>query len=114
MKISEEALYTALNEFIDFEIMPLAASMDLPKQFLFGLKIGVVKYGIQNVVKTYLNKPEMQTLGIVDENGNIVVDHIYQAARDTLAKVQKLELGGITFKERDLQALYSTVQRYAH
>lgn len=114
MKITEMQLYSALNEFIDREIMPLSASMDLPKQFMFGLKIGVVKRKIQGVVKNYLNNAEMKMLELIDENGNIDVEPIYQSAMDMMRQMQKFEIGGITFKENDLQNLYGIMQRYAN
>lgn len=114
MKINELQLYSAINEFIDREIMPLGANMDLTKQFMFGLKIGVVKHKMQSVVKSYLNKDEIKMLGIVDENGNIDIEPIYQSAMDMMGKMQKLEIAGITFRESDLQNLYGTMQRYAN
>lgn len=114
MKVNEMQLYSALNEFIEREIMPLGASMDMTKQFLFGLKIGVVKHKIQSIIKSYINKDEMKILEIVDTNGLIDVEPIYQSAIDMMAKMQKVEVGGFTFKESDLHNLYSIVQRYAN
>jgi hypothetical protein len=32
---------------------------------------------------------------------------------DMMNKMQKVEIGGITFKENDLQNLYGILQRYA-
>lgn len=113
MKINEMQLYSALNEFIDREIMPLGANMDLTKQFLYGIKIGVIKHKIQGITKSYLNKPEMKMLELVDENGLIDIEPIYQSAMDMVNKMQKVEIGGITFKSNDLQNLYSILQRYA-
>jgi hypothetical protein len=112
MKINEMQLYSALTEYIDREIMPLTASMDLTKQFMFGLKVGVVKRRIENVVRSYLRSAEMSVLDIVDDNGNIDIEPIYQSAMDMMAKMQKLELGGISFTQADLQKLYGIMQRY--
>jgi hypothetical protein len=114
MKINEMQLYSALNEFIDREIMPLGANMDLTKQFLYGIKIGVVKHRIQGLTKSYLNKPEIKMLGLIDENGVIDIEPIYQSAMDMMNKMQKVEIGGITFKENDLQNLYGIIQKYAN
>lgn len=114
MKINEMQLYSAINEFIDREIMPLGANMDLTKQFMFGLKIGVVKHKMQDLIKTYIKKDEVKMLGIVDENGNIDIEPIYQSAMDMMNKMQKLEIAGIAFKESDLQNLYGIMQRYAN
>jgi hypothetical protein len=114
MKINEMQLYSAINEFIDREIMPLGANMDLTKQFMFGLKIGVVKHKMQGLAKSYLKKDEIKILDLLDENGNIDIEPIYQSAMDMMNKMQKLEVAGITFKESDLQKLYGIMQRYAN
>jgi hypothetical protein len=113
MKINEMQLYSALNEFIDREIMPLGASMDLISQLLYGTKIGIVKRKAETIIKKYLAKPEVKMLELVDENGLIDIDPIYQSAMDMMNKMQKVEIGGITFKENDLQNLYGILQRYA-
>ena len=43
MKLSEDRLYSAINEFIDRVIMPLGSNMSLSEQFFFGAKMGIVK-----------------------------------------------------------------------
>ena len=114
MKINEMQLYSALNEYIDRELLPLGASMDFIQQILYGTKIGVIKRRAEVVIKKYLNKPEMKMLELVDENGLIDIEPIYQSAMDMINKMQKVEIGGITFKPNDLQNLYSTLQRHAN
>lgn len=114
MKINEMQLYSALTEFIDREIVPLGATMNLTDQFMFGLKIGIVKRKIQNVVKGYLAKPEMKSLGIVDKDGAIDIETIYQSAMDMMKQMQQIDIGGITFKEADLQKLYGIMQKYVN
>lgn len=113
MKINEGQLYSAVTEYIDREIMPLGASMDLTNQFVFGFKMGIVKRKMQDVVKSYIHSDGAKTLGLVDENGYIDIDTIYQAAYDSLLNVKQFDIAGITFKEADLQKLYSIMQRYA-
>jgi hypothetical protein len=113
MRVNEMQLYGALNEFIDRELMPLSAGMDIPQQFLFGLKMGIVRRKLQDIVKSYIGTDAAKMLGLVDENGAIDIDTIYQAARDAFANVQQVDVAGITFKESDLQNLYGIMQRYA-
>ena len=113
MKISEPQLYAAINEYIERAIIPLSANMDLTKQFMFGLKIGVIRRKIEYVVKNYFDKPELKLLEIVDENKLIDLDPIYQSALDAIRQTQSFDLGGITFRESDLQTLYSIIQRHA-
>ena len=113
MKMNEMQLYSAINEFIDRDIMPLGATMKLTDQFLFGVKIGVVKRKIQNVVKGYLAKPELKMLELIDENGYIDIDTMYDSASDVMSQMKQLEVAGITFKLSDLQSLYGIMQKYA-
>jgi hypothetical protein len=114
MKINEPQLYLSINEFIDREIMPLGANMDLTNQFIFGFKMGIVKRKIQSVIGNYIHNNAAKMLEIIDENGNIDVDIIYQSARDVMSQMKQLEVAGITFKDTDLQKLYSIMQRYAN
>jgi hypothetical protein len=114
MKLSESQLYMALNEFIERELVPLGASMDLTKQFAFGFKIGVIKQQMEHVVKSYLNKNELKIFEIIDSDNKINIDVIYNAAKDVLTRMQQVEFAGIIFKERDLNTLYSIMQKYAN
>ena len=52
-------------------------------------------------------------LGLVDENGYIDAETMYQAAAEQFKHIPSIELAGITFKESDLQNLYNTMQKYA-
>ena len=113
MKLNEMQVYSVLNEFIDREIMPLGATMKLSDQFLFGVKMGIVKRKIQNVVKGYLAKPEVKAFELIDNDGYIDVDTLYESARDVMSQMKQLEIAGMTFKENDLQTLYGIMQKYA-
>lgn len=113
MRLNEMQLYSSINEFIDREIMPLGASMDLKEQFVFGFKMGIIKRKAQTLVKSYLGKKEFKMLDLIDENGYIDIDIMYQSAMDMFAQVKELEVAGITFKEQDLSKFYSIMQKYA-
>lgn len=113
MKLNEMQVYSVLNEFIDREIMPLGATMKLSDQFLFGIKMGIVKRKIQNVVKGYLAKPEIKAFELIDDDGYIDVETLYESARDVMSQMKQLEIAGMTFKENDLQTLYGIMQKYA-
>jgi hypothetical protein len=114
MKLNEGQLYASANEFIEQVVMPLGASMSLTEQFMFGLKIGIARRKLQDVVSTYINSSGAKTLGLVDENGYIDIDTIYQSACDSMSQCGHIDVGGITFKEADLQRLYSIMQRHSN
>ena len=113
MKLSEDRLYSALNEYIDRVIMPIGSNMSLSEQFFFGAKMGIVKRKMQGVIKTYLQTPGVKLLTLVDEDGKIDVDTIYSSVSEMMGKMGSVEVAGLTFKEDDLRKLYSIMQSYA-
>lgn len=113
MKINQGQLYSALNEYIDREIMPLGASLDMMEQFMFYVKIGIAKRKLENVVKNAFLKGNAKLFAVVDEDGKIDVDTLYQSASDAMAQMRQIEIGGITFRDTDLQKLYGIIQKYA-
>lgn len=112
MKLSEMQLYSALNEYIDREIMPLGANMQMLNQFMFGVQMGVVKRKIQTIVKGYIASPSVKALGLIDENGLIDIDTLYGAASDTFKQMNYVEVGGVRLSESDLQKLYGIMRKY--
>lgn len=113
MKINAGQLYASINEFIDQAVIPLSASMNLTDQFLFGIKIGIARKKLEDVINTYINSGGAKTLGLVDENGYVDIDTIYQSACESISKVGHIDVGGITFKDSDLHMLYSIMQRHS-
>ena len=113
MRLNEMQLYSVINEYIDRELMPLGATMDLTQQFVHGFKMGIAKRQVQNLVKGLLNKKELKMIGVIDENGYVDVELLYQAASDTMHQMKQLEIAGITFRDSDLQKLYGIIQKYA-
>lgn len=114
MRVSEMQLYPAITEFIERELMPLGATMNLTEQFLFGFKMGVLKRKIQDLVKGYLSNNGLKMLGIVDENGCIDIDTLYQSASDVMERMTQVTVMGFNFKANDLQNLYGIIQKYAN
>jgi hypothetical protein len=114
MRLNEMQLYSSISEYIEREIMPLGASMNLTEQFLFGFKMGIVKRKIQDVVKNFLHDDKLKILGLVDENGCVDIDTMYQSASDVMGQMGHIDVAGITFKDVDLQKLYGIMQKYAN
>lgn len=112
MKVNEMQIYSALNEYINRYILPLGASMKPTEQFFYGVKISFAKTQIQNVIKTYLSNPKAKEFGIIDEEGKIDVQPLYQAALESMHNVHEIDVGGIIFKEEDINNLYGIMQKY--
>ena len=113
MKLSESSIDTAVNEFIDSEIAPMSSGMGAVEQFAFGFTLGIVKRKSNNILKRLINSKVAQTLELVDESGLIDIDLAYEAASESLNKIRQIEVGGIRFTSKDLDTLYSIMQRYA-
>lgn len=114
MKINQGQFYSAINEYIEREIMPLGASLDMMEQFMFYFKIGIAKRKLEDVVKTAFAKGGAKMFGLVDEDGKIDVDTLYHSASDAMSQMKQIEIGGITFRDMDLQKLYGIIQKYAN
>ena len=86
----------------------------MTEQFMFYIKVGVAKRKLESVVKNAVAHGKSSMFAVVDENGNIDVDILYQSANDAMAQMKQIEIGGITFREGDLQKLYGIIQKYAN
>lgn len=114
MKLTEMQLYSALNEYLDREIMPLGANMQMLNQFLFGMQVGVLKRKIQPIVQSYLNNGAIKALDLVDKDGKIDIDTLYNSAMDMFKQMKYIEVIGVRLSEIDLQKLYGIMQKYAN
>lgn len=110
MKVTQGQLLEAINEFIDTDILAHTNAMGSLEQFMFGVKVGVIKRSLPNKLNDYLNGTEVKTLGIVDDDG-IDVDIIYGAAKDAMARVGTIEYNSIRFNVSDIDKLYSIISK---
>lgn len=113
MKLSENTIVTAFNEYVDSELAPMSSGMGAIEQFAFGFTLGIVKRKSNEVLSKLVNSKAAQTLGLVDDSGMIDVDTAYLAASDAINNVKHIEISGIRFTSKDLDTLYSIMQRYA-
>ena len=107
MKVSFDKLMSAINTYIDQDLMPLSASMGKLEQFLFGVKMGIFKEKVGVAVKDFINGATAKTFQLVDENGNIDVDVFYNAAKNAMRPVSFIEVAGIRLNEADIDKIYS-------
>lgn len=112
MKLTEMQLYSAINEYLDKEILPLGANMQMLNQFLFGIQVGVIKRKIQSLVKGYISSPTIKALGLIDDNGKIDIETLYDAAKDMFQQMKYIEIASVRLSENDLQKLYSIMKKY--
>lgn len=101
----------AVHEYIDTELAPGAASMPALDQFLYGLKLGIAKRKAESVVANLIETQRGGTLGVVDADGNVDIDVLFQSAIDSIHRVESIEIGGFRFKESDINKLYGILKR---
>lgn len=53
----------------------------------------------------------IQSLGVIDEDDNIDIESLYEAARKAMSKVGTVEYMGIRFNESDIDSLYTYIKR---
>jgi hypothetical protein len=113
MKIKEMQLYVALNDYVEKELMPIGATMDLKEQFNYGVRVGLLKFATERKIKKFLKSDEIKQLELMDEDGNIEIEPLYEVVSGMFQKIQKYEIGGFIFKENDLKSLYDIAKIYA-
>lgn len=103
MIVNLEQVQNGVTNFIEKEIAVKAT--------------GIRKFGIYFFIPTvrnktveYLNKVRDFMPDTFDENGNIELDNVYNAAKDAIKKSGQFEFMGIIFNETDIDRLYSYIK----
>lgn len=114
MKAKPEQIANAVNEFIETELMPAGNGLGGMDQFLFGVKMGIAKRKAAGAINDMVANPMAKTVAILDADGNVDVDTVYNAAIDSIRKVGSVEIAGFAFKEGDFNRLYEIVKRHSN
>ena len=104
MKINVEQLQHAVTEYFNQEILAKAAGW---KKFYTALIFNMYKTKFVNMFNTLSNTPIIKMADIIDENGFIEIDALYNASKDAVQKSGQFEVMGIIFNETDIDKLYS-------
>lgn len=112
MKVSFDKLMSAINTYIDRDLMPVTKSMgstalERCKQFFFGFGVGVIKEQANVVVTDFIHGNISHIFKIVDEEENIDVDILYRAAKYSMHQVSYVDVMGVTINEADIDKIYS-------
>ena len=107
MMLTEGQIISAINEYVDKELMPLSSGMSMTDQFVHGFKVGVAKRRIPAIVHEKLANPMLK-----DAEGKIDVDLLFEAAEESMNRVHQVEIAGFTFKAQDLAKLREIAKRY--
>ena len=107
MTVSFEKLISAINVYIERDLMPLSSSLGKLEQFFFGIKMGIFKERASAVVADFIKGDMAKSFKLVDENGNIDVDVFYRAAKDAMRPLSFIEVAGIRLNDADIDKLYN-------
>ena len=97
-----------LVKYIDTDIMPHLSGL---KKVGLGIYTGLAGNNIAAIVERYAHHPAVEVLGVIDKDGNIDLDALYQAAAPMFAEGQKVPIdipliGELTVDKTDLEKLY--------
>ena len=96
--------------FIETEILP---HLPTGKGIGTGIAVALIMDGGKEKILSLRNHPVVQMMGVMDENGNINIDRLYNAARPKFE--QKLPvfvpfIGELKFDQNDVDKLYRYIQ----
>lgn len=105
MKIVDVEL--VIGKYIKQEVIPA-----IPNPLLkFALASGsvLVMGKAERLIQKYL--PMLQSMDIIDEEGNVDIDSLYSASKEGLKATNgKLEIKGMIFNQNDIDKLYSMLK----
>lgn len=107
MKINTEQLQRAIMQYFDTEIVAKATGF---KKFTMGLIAELYRPKINSIITGLANSPFIKMSDIVDENNLIDIDHLYNAAKESIKKSGQFILYDIIFNESDIDKLYNIIQ----
>ena len=110
MRTSMQSVMAGVSAYIDREIAPMGATMKNLDQFLFGVKVGIIRGRLEGIVRGFVGSEMAKTAQLVDEEGNIDIDTIYQASISSMSSVRYIDIAGIQLNETDLNKLYNYIK----
>jgi hypothetical protein len=110
MKVSIQSIMAGVSAFIDHEIVPLGASMKSLDQFLFGMKIGIIRGKLEAMVKDFVMSDMAKAIQLVDDEGKVDIDILYQSAMSSIKPITYVEVAGIRLNENDITKLYNYIK----
>ena len=112
MNYSTEQVINGLINYADSEVM---IKLPTTSKWIMGTAIGVMSNKTSKIIDKLKDNPIVDILGIVDENGNIDIDTLIQAMKESASKygnvtVEVPLVGKLTFTSNDFDMLRSYIQ----
>lgn len=105
--VTVEQLKNGIGTYLQSRLMP---RLDGKRQFLLGMVYGLSTNKMDELIAQGAQNPVIRALGVVQENGSIDIDALYNAALAQMQAQGKVPievplLGMFTFDENDLREL---------
>ncbi len=97
-----------LADFIEKEII---SQMNGIVKFIGYASVYAITQEAEKIYKSLANNPMIIQLGIINENGHIDIDKLYQAGKYAIGKTKTIELYGVTLSANGLDNLYQYLKR---
>lgn len=113
---SANQIKAGIGDYISNNVMP---KMDSKRQFMLGVAYGLLAGRMDAIVTSFQNNTAIKAIGIIDENGEIDVGAIYNAAIAQIQRQNKLTLdipllGTFAFDIDDIRAIYEAIEGRAN
>ena len=113
--VSMNQIQAGVIRYIDTEILPHLTGA---KRIGLGIYSALAAQNVAGMVMTYKDHPAVEVLSVVDENGNVDIDRLYQAAAPMFSNGERHTItipliGDMTVDKTDLEKLYRYVKEVA-
>jgi hypothetical protein len=108
MQITKEQLHNAFMVYLEEDIASKASGVT---KFASYFIIAGLYGHPEKTVGALLNNPLIQMTDVVESNGLINVDSLYNASRTAMEKCGKITISGITFSSADIDKIFNIIQR---
>lgn len=109
--ITADQLKAGIGSYLQTKMMP---RLDSKRQFLLGTVYGLGAARMDALLSQAAKMPALRALGVIQENGEIDLSALYDAAQGQMREQGKLTveipfMGVFTFDEGDLRDLYQAI-----
>lgn len=110
MRMAVGNIPSVVSEYFETVLMPSAASAGGLKAFTVGFLGGVVSRQTPSMVEQYL--PTAKALGLVDSEGMLNIDTVYEEATKALSKSSVI-VAGYRVDQDDLNKMRDIARKYS-
>lgn len=113
--VTVDQIKAGLGDYLQAKMMP---RLDSKRQFVLGMAYGMGAGKIDALIAEAGKNQIVKAMGLIDENGRVDIDDLYNAAIAQMQVQQRLQIdiplmGAFTFDEADLRELRECIARRA-